>query len=311
MNAIVMRVLTLSSAGSYRAVAEHAARGASKAGSAAISDEQGYLDRLLGQAERFETSLGTGRMVWHAWGAGPPLVLFHGGAGSWRHWVRNIGFFAARGRRVVCADLPGLGESDMPPEPDSPPAMAALIADGLRAVIGEARYDLAGFSFGGSMAGVVAAREGARLRSLTIVGSRGLGLPRGRTPLVKVRKLEGAARMEGHRTNLGRLMIADPAKIDALALAIQDWNSDRSRMNSPAISGGTWLRDSLRDVRGPVFGIWGTLDAPSMPDIWASERAMRSLRPDLRFVAIEGAGHWVAYEAADAFNAALARLLGG
>src|SRR5579875_1691204 len=142
------------------------------------SDPQRFLDRLERASDRFETSWGAGRMVWHAWGSGPPLVLFHGGAGSWRHWVRNIGFFAARGRRVVCADLPGLGESDDPPAPDDPPSMAALITNGLRAVIGDEQYDLAGFSFGGSMAGVVAAREGARVRSLVIVGSRGLGLPR-------------------------------------------------------------------------------------------------------------------------------------
>src|SRR5579875_1342574 len=169
------------------------------------SDPQRFLDRLERASDRFETSWGAGRMVWHAWGSGPPLVLFHGGAGSWRHWVRNIGFFAARGRRVVCADLPGLGESDDPPAPDDPPSMAALITNGLRAVIGDEQYDLAGFSFGGSMAGVVAA----------------------------------------HRINLARLMIADPANIDATALVIQDWNSARSRLNSPAISGGTWLLRSL------------------------------------------------------------------
>ena len=35
------------------------------------------------------------RMAVHRSGRGPDLVLFHGGMGSWKHWIRNVG--AARG----------------------------------------------------------------------------------------------------------------------------------------------------------------------------------------------------------------------
>ena len=260
-------------------------------------------------ATRHETPCDAGRMVWHAWGAGPPLVLLHGGTGSWRHWVRNIEAFADH-RLVVCPDLPGLGCSDMPPDPESPPEMAAILADGLDAVVGpDAVYDLAGFSYGGVMAGVLAARDRGRVRSLTVVGSGGLGLPRGRTELVKVRHLTGEARTAAHRANLAALMFADPTKIDDLALLIQDWNTRHSRLKSPLISRGTWLRDALDGLRCQVNGIWGSLDAPSLPDIAARERAMRALQPRLRFHAIEGAGHWVAYEDAAAFNATLRGML--
>ncbi len=260
-------------------------------------------------AVRHETPCGVGRMVWHAWGDGLPLVLLHGGTGSWRHWVRNIEAFADH-RLVVCADLPGLGCSDMPPDAEDPPAMAAILARGLDEVIGpDSFYDLAGFSYGGVMAGVLAARDRGRVRSLTIVGSGGLGLQRGQTQLVKVRHLEGQARIAAHRVNLTTLMFADPAKIDDLALLIQDWNTRHSRLKSPLISRGTWLRDALRGLRCQVNGIWGALDAPSLPDIGARERAMRALQPNLRFRAIEGAGHWVAYEAAASFNAVLRDVL--
>ena len=159
------------------------------------------------------------------------------------------------------------------------------------------------------MAGCLAAEQGSRVRSLTIVGSGGLGLRRGTTELVKVRHLTGDERVAAHRTNLARLMIADPARIDALALAIQDWNTRHSRLKSPQISRGVWLAEALPAVRARVGGIWGSRDAPSLPDIGARERALRALRPELRFHAIEGAGHWVAYEAAARFNAALAALL--
>lgn len=248
-------------------------------------------------------------MVWHTWGCGPVLVLLHGGTGSWRHWVRTIPWFAPR-RLVAAADLPGLGESDMPADPADPRDSAAILARGLDQAIGpETEYDLAGFSYGGVVGGCLAALDSRRIRSLTIVGSGGIGLPRGRTDLVKVRHLGGDARVAAHRTNLARLMIADPARIDDLALEIQDWNTRHSRLKSPPISRGTFLRDALAEVRCRVNGIWGGRDAPSLPNIAAREAALRALRPELQFRLIEGAGHWVAYEAADEFNATLDALL--
>ena len=57
---------------------------------------QTLLDDLQNQATRYETPCGDGRMVWHMWdrsnGRAPVVVLFHGGAGSWRH-VRRAGGF--------------------------------------------------------------------------------------------------------------------------------------------------------------------------------------------------------------------------
>ena len=45
------------------------------------------LDRA---STRRTTSSDAGTLVWRIWGSGPPLVLLHGGTGSWMHWVRNI-----------------------------------------------------------------------------------------------------------------------------------------------------------------------------------------------------------------------------
>ena len=46
--------------------------------------------RLASQARVVRTPCGDGNMVWRVWGRGEPLVLFHGGSGSWTHWIRNI-----------------------------------------------------------------------------------------------------------------------------------------------------------------------------------------------------------------------------
>ena len=57
---------------------------------------------------RRTTSSDAGTVVWRIWGSGPPLVLLHGGTGSWMHWVRNIEDLSTSFTLIV-PDLPGLG----------------------------------------------------------------------------------------------------------------------------------------------------------------------------------------------------------
>ena len=269
----------------------------------------GLLERLSADARRRTTPCGAGAVVWHLWGEGPPLVLLHGGSGSWRHWARNIPALS-HGRTVLAADLPGLGESAMPPEPHTPESLGAIVAEGLRHLLPDgAACDLAGFSFGALIAGHAAAAVPARVRSLTLLGAGALGVPRGAIQLERVRDKTGAARMAAHRTNLARLMIADPERIDALALEIQEWNSRHARLASVPFATTASLGDALARVSAPVAAIWGERDAPAAPDLPGRVAALRRARPDARVRIIPGAGHWVAYEAPEAVHAALTELL--
>ena len=249
-------------------------------------------------------------MVWRSWGTGPDLVLLHGGAGSWRHWAHNIDDLS-HDHRLLVPDLPGLGESAMVPEPQTAETVAAVLARGIDTILGpDATYDLVGFSFGGTAASCLAALHGARVRSLTLVCCGGVGGPSPyQVELLKVRHLTGGAREAAHRTNLNRLMIADPAKIDALALLIQDWNTRHSRLKTPMLSRSGALRTALKAVRVPMNGIWGSLDPPANPHAREREAALREIRPDVNFHMIAGAGHWVAYEAGEKFNATLREML--
>src|ERR1700743_3582796 len=86
------------------------------------------------RAERFETPCGDGALVWRAWGSGPPILLAHGGARAGAHWIRNIDALAAE-RTVWAVDLPGCGESAVPPREDHE-AISEVIAIGLRRLIG-------------------------------------------------------------------------------------------------------------------------------------------------------------------------------
>ncbi|WP_426959340.1 alpha/beta fold hydrolase [Muricoccus radiodurans] len=259
-----------------------------------------------------ETPNGAGRVVWHEWGAGKPLVMLHGGAGSWRHWARNIPFLS-RHRRVLAPDTPGLGESDLPPPGTGIWDMAAILADGIAARIGKGtRYDLVGFSFGSVISGHIAARHAEGLDSVTLSGAGALGIRREVTPMQSIRDRVGEERTEAHRANLASLMIADPARIDALALEIQSWNSDRARFRSRNILTTTSLREALEEVPAelPVHVIYGERDAIAYPNLQARADLFQQMRPGTDFRLIPGAGHWVAFEAAERFNAALADILG-
>jgi pimeloyl-ACP methyl ester carboxylesterase len=267
------------------------------------------LQRLDAEAQRTEVPGGDGRMVWRSWGEGPALVLLHGGAGSWRHWVCTVPAFR-RDHRVLGPDLPGFGESTDPPAPADMPTISAMVAAGIDRVLGpRASYDLVGFSFGASVGGHVALLHGERVRSLTLVGAGGLVRPRTPVVLERVRGKTGEALVQAHRTNLERIMIADRTRIDALAIAIQDWNSRHARLDSPALIARRPLAMSLPRIRVPVNAIWGERDQLAYYTIEDRVAALRALCPAVELRIIPVAGHWVAYEGADAFEATLAELL--
>ena len=268
--------------------------------------------RIDASATRREIDCGDGAMVWRIFGDGPPLVLLHGGHGSWTHWIRNVTALA-RHYTLYVMDLPGFGESDAPPAPADGEEMARIICDSIDALIpAPARYDIAGFSFGGIVGGLVAARHGNRVGQIVIIGSSGLGLPSG--GFTGLRKwtpdMGDDVLMDVHRNNLGVIMIADPGRIDALALHLQKENTLRARAKSSSIARSDALRRALPDIRARLICLAGEHDVYVVRNLEARKKLFREAQPDAPFRAVPGAGHWALYEAPDVFNAMLLELLG-
>src|SRR6266446_2153853 len=141
-----------------------------------MEDPRAHVERIESAGVRTVTPVASGAMVWRAWGEGPPLVLLHGASGSWTHWIRNV-LQLARHHRVLVPDMPGYGESDAPPEPHTADGLAALVAAGIDAMLPPpAAFDLAGFSFGAIIGGLVAAALAGRVRTLVLLGPGGPGL---------------------------------------------------------------------------------------------------------------------------------------
>ena len=267
-----------------------------------VPDLQGRLDRA---ARRHETPCGDGSMVWREWGAGRTVLLLHGSFGSWTHWLRNIEALAARFRVLAC-DLPGMGESDLPPMPFDAGSLADILAEGLERLALEP-FHLVGFSFGGIVGGHVAVRMLPRILSYTAVGSNALGLPMAaRAPLRKPnRSMSEAEILDLHRHNLGLQMFGDPAKIDALALALQNANTRRARIRSGSIPAGDSLARRLREMAAggvPLQGIWGERDATAGDLLHTRRDLFHRLQPGCPFHTVPGAGHWAAFEAPGEVN---------
>lgn len=256
------------------------------------------------------TRCGAGTMVWRRWGEGPALVLLHGGAGGWDHWVRNIGPLSV-GRTVWCPDLPALGESDVPTDPVTLEAIVAATADGLDRVLSPgAPVDVAGFSFGALVGALVCAARPGRVRRLVLIGAASLGLP---DPALALRFWrwadDEAGRLAIHRANLHALMLASTDD-DPEVLALYAQGVERARFFGKAVAARPLLRDALPalDV-GRVDAIYGALDAVTGRRAETARHVLRAVRPELRFETIEGAGHWVQYERPREFEAALLRQL--
>lgn len=263
------------------------------------------------------TPCGDGHTVWHVWGQpGPsdlsrPLLLLHGGSGSWTHWLRNIQPLVDAGRQVWIPDLPGFGDSTLPPGGQDADAVPAPLEAGLQQLLGTQAVDVAGFSFGGMVGGLWAQAHPARIARLVLVGAPGLGLGgRHSVRLKGWRHLPTTAQQEEiHRYNLAALMLHDPAAIDAQVLALHVANVWRDRMPARRLSNTNALAVALQQVRCPVHAIYGREDPLYLGQLDALANALHAAPTFQALQLIDHAGHWVQYEYADAFHHTLLSFL--
>lgn len=269
------------------------------------------LQRIESGADRHALPFGGGTMVWRSWGDGAPVVLLHGGSGSWTHWARNVAALVVAGRQAWIPDLPGFGDSARPPSGGDADALPGPMEDALQALLGDTPVDLVGFSFGSMVAALMAAQRPGRVRRLVLCGAPALGVEPAAPLVLKAwgHLQRGPELDAAHRENLARLMLARPESIDTLALAIHAANLPRDRMRLRRLSRTDILLRTLREVRCPVWGIWGSEDVLYRGVADRIAPAL-SAAPGFRgLTLVPGAGHWVQFEDAPAFDRALAAAL--
>lgn len=109
-------------------------------------------------------------LAWTEWGpeGGAPVVCVHGLTRTGRDFDALAAALAAEGRRVLCPDLPGRGDSSWLPDPALyvPPTYIAALSHLLARL--EGPVDWVGTSLGGVCGMVVAATPGHPLRRLVL-----------------------------------------------------------------------------------------------------------------------------------------------
>ncbi|MFZ2100924.1 MAG: alpha/beta fold hydrolase [Oricola sp.] len=233
----------------------------------------------------------------------PALVLLHGFGGSGHHFDSVAGELSGIAQ-IYLPDLPGHGQSRAVPGSRHAKAAAEAVLATLWS-LGRERFHLAGFSFGGAVACLVALTAPERVLSLTLLAPGGFGpeIAAGelRAFAVARTRQELTAGLEGMmapgapvaQAELAQLVRerADGALVTELAAIAAAITRDGRQ--------GAIPRSELARIACPVRVVWGSAD-PVLP---VSQSADLPPQFDLRIV--PGAGHMLADEAREAVLDAL------
>jgi 2-hydroxy-6-oxonona-2,4-dienedioate hydrolase len=261
--------------------------------------------RIKGAAKRLTTLCGDGDLVWHVWGDGVPVICTHGNHGSWSHWIRVIPELSKK-YAVYAVDMPGFGESDLPPEGSTLDDITNIMKDGFDQLTSPTtRCHSMGFSLGSTFAGTLARAFGDRTMSvLFCAGARLSGewnIPRDYHGWRKLETKEDV--LAAHRHNLGIGLFSGHDAVDDLAVYLQYLNAPQSRIKMRTFAtDSNELLNALKDVKAPLYTIWGTEDAfyPSMMKNWSV--LIEGNNISLKRKVFEGVGHWAIYERPEWMN---------
>ncbi len=285
------------------------------------------ISRIKAASQRMVQRYAWGDVVWHVWGSpselsrdvqGPaegaprsqrpsPLVLLHGGSGSWTHWLRNVEHFA-NSREVWALDIPGFGDSSLPSGVTDADGLVPYMAEILGATFPDEAVDVVGFSFGGMTAGLVAAEYPTLIRQLIMVGAPGLGLFGKELPMRgMIHGMDMASQRDVHRHNLNTMMFLHPESVTEEVIDLQEANVLRDRLRRRRIARTDVLAQVQSRWSCPVHGVWAECDALYKNTLHQVPQVLRCL---MSFSIVPNAGHWVMYENPEGFHAVVDQLLG-
>ncbi|MEE2688566.1 MAG: alpha/beta hydrolase [Pseudomonadota bacterium] len=238
-------------------------------------------------------------------GSGHPLFLFHGGMGSWTHWIRNIDVLAEH-FEVRAVDAPSYGESEQVDYGLTPQEyLQVFIASIAKLVADDESFSVAGFSFGGACGSAIASYFADKVRAVTVIGPGGFSIKgRPRLDFIKYSEVRGDPKAYRHALghNLLQLMLKHPSSLSEEVLDMQHDNVDRARFNSRNVSGQSILPENLGKAGCPAQLIYGDADPTAFPSIEHRANLIREHVSDFRLHVLPNVGHWAMFEGCDAVN---------
>jgi pimeloyl-ACP methyl ester carboxylesterase len=244
------------------------------------------------------------RIAYERKGAGPPLVLLHGGPTDHREWRHQIEGLSDE-FTVVAWDAPGCGHSSDPPETFRAPEYAECLATFIHA-LDLGRPHVAGLSFGSVLALELYRRYPLVPRTLVLAsayaGWAGSLPPDAVEPRVQdwLRKAELPPDQFALEWLPGLISeSARPELVDEVALMLSDFHPVGQRV-MPRAFGAVDLSDVLPRIEVPTLLLYGDRDVRSPVSV--GEDLQKKI-PGSRLAVIAGAAHLCDIEAGEQFNA--------
>jgi pimeloyl-ACP methyl ester carboxylesterase len=219
-------------------------------------------------------------------GDGNPLLMLHG----WGASLRLVWPLAAQmiplGYRVFVPDMPGFGESDLPPSAWSIYDYAAFVIAYMDAH-GLEQVNLFGHSFGGRLGLILGAEHGERILKMALADSAGLREPSPASSQMRVNAYKSV------RDGLAK------AGMKGLSDKLRGWYTERYASTDYKNAGPlreTFVKVINEDlapyaarVKPPTLLFWGDQDAETPLSMG---QALEKLIPDAGLIVFPGAGHY-------------------
>lgn len=247
-------------------------------------------------------------------GEGPPLLLVHGIAGCWQHWLENIAPLG-RHRRVLAVDLPGFGSSAPMREAVSMTEYADAL-DALCDVLSTGPVVAVGNSMGGCISAELAIRHPSRVDRLALVDAAGISIARGRQlhlrSLVRLLAAVGTTGSVADRRMLRRPgfrhlalggMVRHPTRLRLDLISRQvDGTGAPAFLEAMTELRACGLRERLPEIDCPTLVVFGRDDV-LVPVRDAQDFAR--LISDSRVLIFDDTGHMPMLERPQRFNEAI------
>ena len=239
-------------------------------------------------------------------GPGEPVVLLHANTGTSETWAPQVAAFSKAGYRVVTFDRRGWGKSTANASSGPQPGTVAADLEALAGFLRIETFHLVGVAGGGFVALDYAAWRGDRLLSLVVGASTGSVADQPVQEAIKRIEIPGIRAQPAHYREVGPSYRATNPEGTARWIAIHDRAQQPGATGQPLRSPNTFAKLETIGVRTLVLAADADLLAPpGLMWLWAQHVK------GARWGVVSDAGHAVAWERPEAFNALVLPFLRG
>lgn len=237
-------------------------------------------------------------------GSGMPIILLHANTGTSVVWAKQNDAFAQAGYRVIAFDRRGWGKSVADPATGPQPGSIAGDLDALVTHLKLGKFYLLGVAGGGFAALDYAAWHQDHLRGLIVAASTGLFSEPVMTDFTRRIAIPGLNKLPEQYIELGLSYRGADPDGTARWIDIEEHARQPDAPSQPLRTPNTFAKIETINVPTLVVVADADLYAPqALMRIWASHIKHHE------WVVIDDAGHSVAWEQPEAFNAAVLRFL--